>query len=72
MVKSIVTHDNFDWGEDRRPNTPWRDTAIYEAHVRGLTKLLQMFVPPERGRFAALAHPTVIEHLKGSALPPSN
>ena len=64
MVKSVVMHDNFDWGDDRRPNTPWRDTVIYEAHVRGLTKLLHDVRAPERGTFAALTHPRLIEHLK--------
>jgi isoamylase len=64
MVKGIVTHDNFDWSDDRRPNTPWSDTIIYEAHPRGLTKLLHDARPPDRGRFSALAHPAVIEHLK--------
>jgi glycogen operon protein len=64
MVKAVVTHDSFDWSEDRRPDTPWRDTVIYEAHVRGLTKLIEDVRPPERGTFAALCHPFVIEHLK--------
>jgi glycogen operon protein len=64
MVKGVVTHDYFDWSEDRRPNTPWSDTIIYEAHVRGLTKLLEEVSPPERGTFAALSHPFVVNHLK--------
>jgi isoamylase len=64
MVKGVVTNDNFDWSEDRRPDTPWSDTVIYEAHLRGLTKLLEEVRPPERGTFAALCHPLVIDHLK--------
>ena len=64
MVKAIVTHDAFDWSEDRRPRTPFGDTVIYEAHVRGLTRLLEEVRPPERGTFAALSHPFVIDHLK--------
>ncbi|MDO5081627.1 MAG: glycogen debranching protein GlgX [Buchananella hordeovulneris] len=45
------------------PKTPWRDTVIYEAHVRGLTKEL-VEVPPElRGTYAGLAHPATIAHL---------
>lgn len=27
----------FDWADDCRPGRPWRDTVIYETHVRGLT-----------------------------------
>ncbi len=64
MPKAVVTHDFFDWSEDRRPNTPWSETVIYEAHAKGLTKLLEQAPPQERGTFAGLAHPKVIDHLK--------
>jgi glycogen operon protein len=32
----VVSHD-FDWQDDAPPRRLWRDTVIYEAHVRGLT-----------------------------------
>jgi isoamylase len=64
MPKSVVTSEAFDWTGDRRPNTPWSDTVIYEAHVKGLTALLEEVSPQERGSFAALAHPRVIDHLR--------
>jgi len=64
IPKSVVTHEGFDWSGDIRPRTPWPDTVIYEAHVKGLTKLLEDVPPKERGTYAALAHPSVIEHLK--------
>jgi isoamylase len=64
MPKSVVTDDHFSWGADKKPRTPWPDTVIYEAHPRGLTKLLDEVRPPERGTFAALSHPKVINHLK--------
>ena len=64
MPKGVVTHDHFDWSEDRRPNTPWSETVIYEAHAKGLTKLLEHAPAQERGTYAALAHPHVIDHLK--------
>ena len=64
MPKAVVSHDVFDWSQDRRPNTPWSETVIYEAHAKGLTKLLDMVPPRERGTFAGLAHPRVIDHLK--------
>lgn len=47
-----------------RPNTAWRDTVIYEAHVRGLTKTLADVPPELRGTYAGVAHPATIEHLK--------
>ena len=52
--------------DDTRPYTPWSETVIYEAHLRGLTKLLEEVNPPERGTFAALSHPRVIRHLQRS------
>jgi glycogen operon protein len=59
----VVGNDHFDWGDDRRPEVPWRRTVIYEAHVRGMT-MLHPDVPPEiRGTYAGLAHPAIIEYL---------
>jgi isoamylase len=62
MPKAVVTDDSFNWGDDRKPDIPWSDTIIYEAHVRGLTMLRPDVVPHERGTFAALAAPPMIEH----------
>ena len=39
MPKGVVIEPAFSWGDDRPPKTPWHETIIYEAHVRGLTKL---------------------------------
>jgi isoamylase len=64
MVKGVVTDDSFNWADDRRPNIPWSDTVIYEAHLRGLTMLCEEIRPHERGTFAALAEPTIIDHLR--------
>jgi len=64
VPKAVVVDDSFSWGDDRAPNVPWSETVIYEAHVKGLTKLLDDVRIPERGTYSALAHPAVIEHLK--------
>lgn len=64
MVKAVVTADDYQWGDDRPPNTSWADTIIYEAHVKGLTKLLADVPESLRGSYAALGHPAVTEHLK--------
>ncbi|UUU36135.1 glycogen debranching protein GlgX [Streptomyces sp. CA-210063] len=59
----VVTDPFFDWGDDRPPRRPYADTVIYEAHVRGLTRI-HPDVPAElRGTYAGLAHPAVVEHL---------
>ena len=63
MPKNVVINPFFDWGDDRAPRTPYHETVIYEAHVRGLT-LRHPDVPPEqRGSYAGLAHPSVSGHL---------
>ncbi|HVF92969.1 MAG TPA: glycogen debranching protein GlgX [Sphingomonas sp.] len=64
MPKAVVVDDHFDWSRDNRPNTPWSETVIYEAHVKGLTRLMELVPARERGTFAALGHPAVIAHLK--------
>ncbi|TCQ08293.1 glycogen debranching protein GlgX [Sphingomonas sp. PP-CC-3A-396] len=64
MPKGVVTDSHFDWSRDVRPNTPWSETVIYEAHTKGLTKLFEEVQPSERGTFAALGNPKVIDHLK--------
>ncbi|WP_109473792.1 glycogen debranching protein GlgX [Ornithinimicrobium cavernae] len=61
----VVDHASFDWAGDRSPVTPWTESVIYEAHVRGLT-MRHPGVPEEiRGTYAALGHPAVLEHLTG-------
>lgn len=62
--KSIVTQDDYDWGHDALPNTPWAKTIIYEAHVRGLTQLHPDIPQKLRGSYAAIAHPIMISYLK--------
>jgi isoamylase len=63
VPRGVVTNPFFDWGNDRRPDTPWHETLIYEAHARGLT-MRHPDVPDQlRGTYAGLAHPAVIEHL---------
>jgi isoamylase len=64
MLKGVVTDDGFNWGDDRPPNVPWSDTVIYEAHLRGLTMLREDLRPNERGTFAALGEPKIIDHLR--------
>ena len=64
MPKGVVINPFFDWAGDRRPRTPYADSFIYEAHVKGLTKLHPDVPEQMRGTYAGVAHPAVIEHLK--------
>jgi isoamylase len=63
MPKGVVIDPAFTWGDDRKPDTPWNRTVIYEAHVRGLT-MRHPAVPPEvRGTYTAIAFDAIVEHL---------
>ena len=64
MPKCVVIDPAYTWGEDRAPATPWSETIIYEMHVRGFTMQREDIPAPLRGRFAALAHPAVVGHLR--------
>ena len=63
MPTNVVIHPFFDWGDDRPPRTPYHGTVIYEAHVRGLTLRHPDVPPDQRGTYAGLAHPAVIDHM---------
>ena len=64
IPKNIVINPFFDWGNDRPPRIPYHETVIYEAHVRGLTLRHPEIPPHQRGTYAGLGHPAVIEHLR--------
>jgi glycogen operon protein len=64
MPRNVVINPYFDWAGDQQLRTPYHQTLIYEAHVRGLT-VRHPGVPPElRGTYAGIATPAVIEHLR--------
>jgi glycogen operon protein len=64
VPRSVVVNPFFSWGNDRHPRIQYHDTVIYEAHVRGLTRLHPAVPEPQRGTYQGLAHPAVIEHLQ--------
>lgn len=63
-MRSVVVSPYFDWGRDRPPSHEYHNTIIYEAHVKGMTKLNERIPEHLRGTYAGLAEPAVIEHLK--------
>jgi isoamylase len=63
VPRCVVANPYFDWGNDRQPRTPYHQSVIYEAHVRGLTMRHPAVPPDQRGTYAGLAHPAVIGHL---------
>ena len=63
MPRNVVVNPYFDWTGDRQLRTPYHETVIYEAHVRGLTMRHPQVAAELRGTYAGLASPPVIEHL---------
>ena len=65
MPKAVVVDETFNWGRrEMRPNIPWEDTIIYEAHVKGLTQKRDDVPPGLRGTYGGLSSPAMIDHLK--------
>lgn len=64
MLKAAVVDNRFDWGDDRPPHTPWSDTVIYEAHVRGLSMQHPKVPKNLRGTCAGLASAPILGHLQ--------
>ncbi|GIH74702.1 glycogen debranching protein GlgX [Planobispora longispora] len=63
VPRSIVINPFFGWGHDRPPATPYHDTVIYEAHVKGLTMKHPKIPERIRGTYAAIGHPEIVDHL---------
>jgi glycogen operon protein len=64
MPKAVVIDPGFDWEGDRHLDTPWRDTVIYEVHVKGFTKRHPEVREDLRGTYAGLASEPAIAHLR--------
>jgi glycogen operon protein len=61
---AAVIDTAFNWGTDQPPRTPWHETVIYEAHVKGFTKLHPLIPERLRGKYSGLTQEPVIAHLK--------
>ena len=66
---SIVVDDAtfarpFAKGRSPRPQIPWRETVVYEAHVRGMTMQHPRVPHALRGTYGGLAHPEMLAHFR--------
>jgi len=64
IPKSIVIDPSFNWEDDKAPKVPYHKTIVYEAHVKGFTKLHPDIPEQIRGTYSAIAHPATIQYLK--------
>jgi glycogen operon protein len=64
VQKARVIDPAFTWGNLRRRRWPWRQTILYETHVKGFTKLNRRLPEDLRGTFSGLGHADSIEYLQ--------
>ena len=64
MQKARVIDSAFTWGHLSRRNVPWRQTLIYELHVKGFTQLNRRLPEELRGTYSGLGHADTIEYLQ--------
>jgi isoamylase len=64
IPKSVVVDRAFAWEGDARLETPWSQTVIYEAHVKGFTMRNPAVREDLRGTYAGLASEEAIGYLR--------
>jgi glycogen operon protein len=64
VPRAEVVDGSFDWARVRSPNVPWRDTILYEVHVKGFTQRHPGVPPHLRGKYLGLAEPVVLDYLR--------
>jgi glycogen operon protein len=62
--KAVVIDGAFAWGDDRPPRVPWRETVLYEAHVKGFSRRNPAVSEALRGTYLGLASEASIAHLR--------
>ena len=63
VPRSVVVNPFFEWDGDQLLRTPWSDTVIYEAHVKGATMRHPDIEREVQGTYAGVSHPAFVEHL---------
>ncbi|GIT85539.1 glycogen debranching protein GlgX [Roseobacter sp. OBYS 0001] len=64
VAKSIVSDPALFAKITDQPQTPWEDTLIYEAHVKGLTAQNDRISAATRGTYEALASDEMLDHFE--------
>jgi glycogen operon protein len=62
--RSTVIDGSFDWAGAVKPGIPLDHTVVYEAHVRGISRLNDAVPAELRGTYAGLAHAATIGYLQ--------
>ncbi|QYM79035.1 glycogen debranching protein GlgX [Horticoccus luteus] len=64
MPKCVVVDPAFTWDNDKQPRRPLHETVIYEAHVKGFSKLWEQVPEAVRGSYAGIGSPQAIEYFQ--------
>ncbi len=65
MPKCVVVDPNFDWtGEPKTHAISWDRTVVYEAHVKGFTKLHPAVADHQKGTYAGMGSKEVVQYVK--------
>ena len=64
VKKCVVIDTQFDWENDRKPNTEMHNSIIYELHVKGFTAQHPQVSENERGTFRALTSPVILDYFR--------
>ncbi|MEO5664134.1 MAG: glycogen debranching protein GlgX, partial [Nocardioides sp.] len=64
VPRSVVVNAEFDWEGEVPLRRRWRDSVIYELHVKGMTQLHDRVPEELRGTYAGLATPAVTDYLR--------
>jgi len=64
LAKGVLQQTDFDWQGTVKPVIPREKTIIYEAHVKGMTKLHPELPEHLRGTYLGMAQPVVLDHLQ--------
>ena len=60
-ARSVVVDPSFDWEGEKPMKRRWRDSVLYELHVKGFTALHDRVPEHLRGTYAGLAEPAVTD-----------
>ncbi|HEX8730228.1 MAG TPA: glycogen debranching protein GlgX [Ktedonobacterales bacterium] len=64
IPRGVVIDSRFNWEDDRPPRVPWRQSIIYETHVKGFTRCREDIPEALRGTYAGMASPPAIAYLR--------
>jgi glycogen operon protein len=64
IPKSVVVDSQPNVTRPTKPNIPLSQTIVYEAHVKGISRIHPQVPDAHKGKFLGACHPAILEHLK--------